>query len=149
MRGIDPHFTGHTEYLAGQSRTKAFAMMFASPRLNVTLVTIHVPLKKVSRLITQELISEKIDLTDRFLKNYFGIVKPRIAVCALNPHGRETGTEEDAVIAPAVRQAQEQKIQVLGPLSADQLFYDAYEGRYDAVISIDKISAVRMRMREK
>jgi 4-hydroxythreonine-4-phosphate dehydrogenase len=136
IRLIDPRFHGHTEYLAKVARTKSFAMMFVSKRLKVTLVTMHVPLKKVSRLITQELIFEKIDLTDRFLKTYFKIVKPKIAVCALNPHGRETGTEEDEVIAPAVRQAQDGKIHAAGPFSADQIFYEAYEGHFDAVISM-------------
>ena len=136
MRGIDPHFTGHTEYLAGQSRTKAFAMMFASPRLNVTLVTIHVPLKSVSRLITPSVVFQKIRLTDEFLKRYFGIRRPHIAVCALNPHGRETGREDEEKIRPAVRLAQKKNIRAVGPLSADRLFFDAYEGRFDAVVSM-------------
>ncbi len=136
IRLIDSHFQGHTEYLAKVSRTKSFAMMFVSDRLRVTLATIHVPLKKVSRMITEELVFERIKLTDKFLKMHLKIKKPKIAVCALNPHGRETGEEEDAVILPAVSKAQRQKVQAVGPLSADQLFYDAYEGRYDAVISM-------------
>jgi len=136
IRLIDPRFHGHTEYLAKVSRTKAFAMIFVSDRLKVTLATIHVPLKKVSRMITPELILEKIELTDQFLKNYFQHPEPKIAVCALNPHGSETGPEEEAVILQAVRQAQKENIQAIGPLSADQLFYDAYQGRFDAVVSM-------------
>ena len=53
MRLVDAKFKGHTEYLAKVSRTKEFAMMFVSDRLKVTLVTIHVPLKQVSRLINK------------------------------------------------------------------------------------------------
>lgn len=136
IRLMDPRFQGHTEYLAKVADVKSFAMMFVSARLKVTLVTIHVPLKKVSRLITQELVLEKIKLTNQFLKTYLKITKPRIAVCALNPHGRETGREEDKEITPAVSKARRQKIEAVGPLSADQLFYEAYEGRYDAVISM-------------
>ena len=136
LRLIDPKFNGHTEYLAKVSRVKKFAMMFVSERLKVTLVTIHVPIKKVSRLITRELVAEKIRLTDKFLRTYFNIAKPRLAVCALNPHGKETGEEDEAEIAPAVREARAEKIEAVGPLSADQLFHDAYEGRFDAVISM-------------
>jgi len=136
IRIIDPKFSGHTEYLAKISRTKKFAMMFVSERLKVTLVTIHVPLKKVSRLLNIELILEKIELTHEILKERLGIAKPRIAVCALNPHGSETGTEEQALIHPAIRQARDKKIQVEGPLPGDQVFHEAYEGRFDAVISM-------------
>ena len=136
IRLIDPKFQGHTEYLAKVSRSKSYAMMFVSNRLKVTLATIHVPLKKVSRMITKQLVLEKIRLTDQFLKTYFKIPKPKLAVCALNPHGKETGDEEETHILPACETAQADNIDAHGPLSADQLFHDAYEGRFDAVISM-------------
>ena len=136
MRRIDPGFSGHTEYLAKQARARHFAMMFVSPRLKVTLVTIHVPIKNVSRLITPALVLQKIFLTDQFLKKYFRITRPKIAVCAVNPHGPETGSEDEEKVKPAVRLAQKKGIRAVGPISADQLFFDAYEGRFDAVISM-------------
>ncbi len=136
MRLMDPHFTGHTEYLAEISKTKKFAMMFHGPRLKVTLTTIHVPIRKVSGLIKRGLVLEKIELTDQYLKKRLRMKKPRIAVCALNPHGRETGTEDEAEIRPAVNEARKKGIHAFGPLSADQLFFDAYEGRFDAVVSM-------------
>lgn len=136
MRFVDAKFQGHTEYLASQAGVKEFAMMFVGPRLKVTLVTIHVPLKSVSPLITRQAVFEKIRLTHEFLKKYYRIKTPRIAVCALNPHGKETGTEDEAQIRPAVRVAQKKKILAHGPFSADQLFHEAYEGKWDAVISM-------------
>lgn len=136
MRLMDPNFTGHTEYLAEISKTKKFAMMFHGPRLKVTLTTIHVPISKVSRLIKRGLVLEKIELTDQYLKKRLRLKHPKIAVCALNPHGRETGTEDEAEIRPAVNAAKKKGINVIGPLSADQLFFDAYEGRFDAVVSM-------------
>lgn len=142
IRLIEPRFVGHTEYLARVAHVKKFAMMFLkekdeqAPALRVTLVTIHVPLKKVSRLITEESILEKIRLTHQFLKERMGISRPRIGVSALNPHGRETGEEEDTVIEPALRRAREEKISVSGPVSGDRIFYEAYQGKYDAVISM-------------
>ncbi len=136
IRLIDKNFIGHTEFFAQKAGIKRFAMMFISPRLKVTLVTIHVPLKKVSGLLNRAMILEKILLTEDVLKRALGLARPKIAVCALNPHGQETGREEAKVIVPAVRQAQRKGICVSGPYAADQLFYQAYHGRYDALISM-------------
>ena len=139
---LEPKFYGHTEYLAKIAGTKSFAMMFlknaeaGSAALRVTLVTIHVPLKKVSAMITQEMVLEKIRLTHEFLKERSGIAKPRIGVSALNPHGHETGEEEEKVIEPAIQKARQEKIQVTGPISGDRIFYEASQGIHDAIISM-------------
>ncbi len=136
MRFIDPQFHGHTEYLVEASKAKKYAMMFVGSKLKVTLVTIHEPIRKVASLITQERVFEKILLTHQFLKSRFRIQNPSIAVCALNPHGKETGTEDESEIRPAVKKAIQKRMKVAGPFSADQLFFEAYQGRYDALISM-------------
>jgi 4-hydroxythreonine-4-phosphate dehydrogenase len=136
IRLLDPHFSGHTEFLASLARVNKFAMMFVSDRLRVTLVTIHVPIREVSHLITEKSVLEKIRLTNYYLKTYFNISEPKLAVCALNPHGREAGADDEVRIEAAVQCARAEKICVVGPLSADQLFYEAYEGRFDALISM-------------
>lgn len=137
MRLLDKNFTGHTEYLADAAGISNYAMSFISPRLKVTLASIHVALKNVSAVLNEDGIYKKILLTHEALRKYSAIDKPRLAVCALNPHGRETGTEEDQVIAPAVARAAAQGICVQGPFSADQLFHEIYqEGRYDALIAM-------------
>lgn len=132
---VNKKFVGHTEFFAQKTKTKRYAMMFVSPRLKVTLVTIHIPLKKVHSLLAMHSILEKILLTYDMLRQN-GIKKPRIAVCALNPHGNEFGGEEDKVISPAVCQARKKGIDVKGPFSADLLFHAAYHGKYDALISM-------------
>lgn len=137
MRLIENSFIGHTEFLAARSGCEKFAMAFMSEKLKITLATIHVPLKQVSTVLTKEGIYDKIMLTHAALKNYYAQENPSIAVCALNPHGRETGTEEDEVILPAIEAAQSNGVNVSGPYSADQLFYEAYqEQRYDALIAM-------------
>lgn len=136
MRFIEPDFHGHTEFLAHHAKVKSFAMMFVSSKLKVTLVTIHEAVSRVSKLITKKAVLEKIRLTDQFLKKYFRLKNARLGVCALNPHGRETGPEDEREIRPAVTRAVKEKIKASGPYSADQLFFDAYEGRFDAVISM-------------
>ena len=135
VRLVDSKFIGHTEFLARQSGIKKYAMLFVGKKFLVSLATIHIPLKKVSSTLTRALITEKIKLTSDFLKKYH-FPKKEVAVCALNPHGRETGDEEDRIIAPAVLQAQKNGLKVNGPYPADRVFYEAYQGRYGAVLAM-------------
>ncbi|OIO32790.1 MAG: 4-hydroxythreonine-4-phosphate dehydrogenase PdxA [Candidatus Omnitrophica bacterium CG1_02_40_15] len=132
-------FQGHTEYLAEATNTKKIAMMLCGGPLKVTTVTRHVPLKKVSSAITQAKIIEAVILTDSGLKKYFGIKNPRIGVCALNPHcgeGGAIGREEQDIIMPAIKKIRRFVQGINGPISGDVIFYMAYNGKLDAVISM-------------
>jgi 4-hydroxythreonine-4-phosphate dehydrogenase len=136
IRLIDPKFVGHTEFLARSEKVEDFAMMFVSKRLKVTLATIHIPLREVPAKIHKRLVTEKIRLTNEFLKKHLKIKSPQIGVAALNPHGNEFGREEDRVLKPAVCKMQQKGICVRGPLPGDQIFYEAFHGHFDAVISM-------------
>ncbi len=129
---------GHTEFLAKLSRTKHVEMMLVGGPLRVVLVTRHEAIKKVPSLLTRERVERTILTTAEELKVSFGVARPRIAVCGLNPHAGEEGTigtEETKVIAPAVAHARTLcRAEIHGPLSPDALFVDAYRGRYDAVV---------------
>ncbi len=81
-------YPGHTEFFAKKAGVDRFAMMFVGPKLKLTLATIHVPVKEISKRLSSRGILEKIRLTAGILKRGFTVTKPRIAVCALNPHGR-------------------------------------------------------------
>ena len=132
-------FQGHTEYLAKATDTKRFAMMLCGGKLKVTTVTRHVPLKKVSNILTQEKIIEASKLTDYALKKYFGIKEPRIGVCGLNPHcgeGGKIGKEEQNIIIPAIKKIKRYVSGIHGPISGDVIFHMAYHGKLDAVISM-------------
>src|SRR5262249_38052315 len=68
-----------------------------------------------------------------------GLPRARVAVCGLNPHageGGQMGTEEQTVIGPAVEVMKRRNLDVIGPLSADTLFYYAFRGDYDAVVAM-------------
>ncbi|MFH1646022.1 MAG: 4-hydroxythreonine-4-phosphate dehydrogenase PdxA [Candidatus Omnitrophota bacterium] len=130
-------YPGHTEYLTALTHTKDYAMMLAGGPLRVVLATIHIPLKNVPTQLSKEKILQLIILTNNSLKKQFKIRKPKIAVCALNPHAGENGlmgSEDKNIIAPAVESAKAHRIKVEGPYPADAIFYDAYKGKYDAVI---------------
>lgn len=130
---------GHTEFLAAKAGVKDFAMMLVGRGLRVVLATTHLALNQVSRNLSREEIVKKLRLTNTWLSRYFGIKKPRIAVCGLNPHCGESGAfgmEEIRFIRPAVLEAQKENIEAVGPLPADTVFYRALKGKFDAVLAM-------------
>jgi len=131
-------FVGQTELLAHLSKTKKFAMMLASDQLRVALITTHAPVREVAGLITGRKIIEVVELSHAVCRR-FGVRRPRIAVCGLNPHAGEgglLGDEERRVIAPAVRRCRQRRFNATGPLSPDTVFYRAVHGEFDAVVAM-------------
>ncbi len=132
-------FEGHTELLAYRTGTSDYVMMLSGSRLKVALVTIHIPLAEVSEKLTVEGILKTIHVTDRALKDSFGILQPKLAVAGLNPHGGENGLfgeEESEIILPAVKKARQAGIDVSGPFPPDTLFHRALEGEWDVTIAM-------------
>ena len=132
-------FVGHTEYIAGLTRTAKYAMMFVAGTLKVTLVTRHIPLKDVGKAVTKAKIKDAISLTHDFLRDRMNIKKPVIGVCALNPHAGEgglIGTEEINVIIPAIKSAERALGNIKGPIPADSAFGLLAKGRVDCLISM-------------
>jgi 4-hydroxythreonine-4-phosphate dehydrogenase len=139
IRQNRPSFTGHTEFLARQSKTKLFGMMLAGERLKVSLVTIHLPLKKALRVLNTQKILNTIKLTHHTLTVGFGVKEPRLAVAGLNPHAGEQGafgSEEETMILPAVQAGKALGIPVSGPYPPDSLFYRAAQGEFEAVVAL-------------
>ena len=137
MKLAGSQFHGHTELLAHRTNAKEYAMMLTGNKLKVILVTIHIPLSQVPASLTTEGILKKIRLAHTSLKDRFNIQTPNIAVAGLNPHAGEEsmfGREEEDIIMPAVRLAKAEGLKVAGPLPPDTIFYQAVNGRYDAVI---------------
>jgi 4-hydroxythreonine-4-phosphate dehydrogenase len=136
---------GHTEFLAelagrhGGTVAPHPVMMLACDTLRVVPLTIHVPLATVPGLITTDRLRQTILTTNAALQSDFGIDRPRIAVCGLNPHAGENGSigREDAdIIAPALQALRHEGCDVTGPLSADTMFHAGARARYDAAIAM-------------
>ena len=133
------NYGGHTEFLASLSvKKKHPVMMLVGKNLRTIPLTIHVPLKKVSKLISKELIVFTINIAKENLITYFGISKPRIIVTGLNPHAGEDGdigTEEKEIIIPAIKKALDDKTFYLsGPVSADTAFSYNKRKEYDLAV---------------
>jgi 4-hydroxythreonine-4-phosphate dehydrogenase len=132
-------FSGHTEYLAYNTQTEKVVMMLATEGLRVALATTHLPLKDVASAITAPSLSKVIRILHHDLQSQFGINKPHILVCGLNPHageGGHMGREEIDVIEPTLEALRREGIQLEGPLPADTLFTPKYLDRADAVLAM-------------
>lgn len=131
-------YPGHTEILAELTNTKDFAMMLSAPGLRVIHVTTHIGLIDAVNKINVDRQYTVIKLAHDTLQKA-GIPNPRIAVCGINPHAGENGLfghgEEEEKIIPAVKKAQEEGINVQGPLPADTLFFRARRGDFDIVVA--------------
>ncbi|HNY09804.1 MAG TPA: 4-hydroxythreonine-4-phosphate dehydrogenase PdxA [Tenuifilaceae bacterium] len=132
-------FPGHTEYLASSFNAKEFLMLMVGDLMRVGVVTGHVPLSKVSSLITRDTVLGKIRLLNQTLVRDFAIRRPRIAVLGLNPHAGDAGLlggEEESAIIPAIKQAADEGIAALGPYPADGLFGSDGFTRFDAILAM-------------
>ncbi len=132
-------FTGHTEYLAHLSQTPKVVMMLLNKYMRVALVTTHMPLKKVAENITKKNISEVLDILISDMQTKFGLDKPKIAVCGLNPHAGEEGhlgMEEIEIINPLIKDYQSRQHNVSGSIPADTLFTTEKLKNYDAVLAM-------------
>jgi len=130
---------GHTELLAARTHTKKPVMMMASDKLRVALVTTHVAMTDLPKRITRRNVLDTIMITHHDLRRYFGLRRPRIAVCGLNPHAGEAGrfgNEESRAIRPAVNKARAEGIRCDGPVPADVAFTRGCLARHDAIVAM-------------
>ena len=138
VQADDFRYTGHTEYLAAELGGEAM-MIMCSDVLRVGLVTKHIPVSEIARNITKERIVRDLDTLRRALIEDFGIVEPRIAVMALNPHagdGGLLGREEQEIIRPAIVEAFRQGVLAFGPFAADGLFAGGGYAKYDGILAM-------------
>jgi len=126
-------YPGHTEWLGELAGGVETAMMLVAGALRVVLVTTHIALHDVAASITTELVVRKGVMTRSALQDWWGIEGPRLAVCALNPHGGEGGlfgSEDHDILEPAVRE-----LDAIGPIPADTVFVRALRGEFHAVLA--------------
>ena len=127
---------GHTELFAARTKSKRHAMMFVSDKLRVVLATCHIPLMDIRNVLTIGKVYDAIDLSHNGCLQ-LGIQKPRIAVTGLNPHAGENGLlgdEEQRLISPAIKLAQNNGLDVQGPFPADTIF--SHADSFDAIVAM-------------
>ncbi|RMG02874.1 MAG: 4-hydroxythreonine-4-phosphate dehydrogenase PdxA [Planctomycetota bacterium] len=141
------HYPGHTELLAERCGVDRFSMvLYMGPGvplggkhgLAVAHVTLHTAMRSIFSQITPEAVAAKAKLVHDLIRR-LGCPKPRIGVCALNPHGGEGGLfgqEEQTIIAPGVAIARREGLDLEGPLPADTIMVRAQNGEFDAVVAM-------------
>jgi 4-hydroxythreonine-4-phosphate dehydrogenase len=132
---------GHTEFLAelatSNGKTPQPVMMLWSPALVVVPVTIHLSLREAIARLSTDLIVSTARIVAAGLKSRFGVAHPRLALSGLNPHAGEDGSlgsEDKAIVAPAVEILRAEGIDAKGPLPADTMFHEAARKTYDCAI---------------
>lgn len=132
-------FPGHTEYLASVDNCNQCLMILFNEKMKVALATIHIPLKDVSSMITQDLLNRRIATFHDSLQRDFGSISPKIAVLSLNPHSGESGnigTEENEILIPVINEFQSKLWAVSGPYSSDSFFRNDEYMKYDGIFAM-------------
>lgn len=137
LRAGNVNYIGHTEILGDLSNSRDPLTMFEVNDMRVFFLTRHISLRDACDAITKERVLEYIQRCTRALKQLG--VSGKMAVAGLNPHSGEHGLfgwEEVQEITPAIEEAQKLGYDVVGPVGADSVFYQALQGRYQAVLSL-------------
>jgi 4-hydroxythreonine-4-phosphate dehydrogenase len=137
-------FPGQTEMLRELTGAPVVGMLMSAERtrlggpLRVLLATTHLPLREVPGRLSASLLVEQTLLLHRSLREGWAIPRPRIGLCALNPHASDGGLfgdEEERVYRPAIERLAGEGVLTGPPLPADTVFRRALEGELDAVVA--------------
>lgn len=132
-------FSGHTEWFAERAGSGRPVMLLVAGTLRVALVTTHLPLRAVPDSITRDRLEHSLRVLEHHLRRFFGLERPSIQVCGLNPHAGEQGTlggEEIAVIQPVLERLRAEGMDLQGPVPADTAFTPQALDRCDAVLAM-------------
>ena len=130
-------YLGITEYLAYKTNSKNFAMLIYNKDLSICPITTHLPIKKVSKYISKDIIKKKIQLLDLFFKRYLK-KNPRIAVTGLNPHCEsiDVFNEDEKIIKPSIKSLIQSNYKIFGPFAADTIFLKKNRSKYNIIVGM-------------
>lgn len=138
LKAAEVPYIGHTEMLEELTNSHDPLTMFQVRSLRIFFLTRHLSIKQAIDQMTKERVQDYVKRSyDALIK--LGVEEPKLAVAGLNPHSGEGGlfgNEEIDEITPGIKLAQEDGFDVVGPVPADSVFFQALNGRYDAVISL-------------
>ena len=137
MNGIDPSFTGHTNWLEEKLKAQETYMMMLGEKFKLLLLTCHIPLEEVPSRITRESLTASLRFITQEVKKIFSLEKPRFMLLGLNPHAGETGLigrQEVEHFDQAIEDVQD-VCEIIGPVSGDTCFKHPQFYAVDVVIS--------------
>lgn len=138
LKAANVPYIGHTEMLEALAGSDDPLTMFEVRGMRIFFLTRHLSLKDAIAAMTKERVHDYLVRCDRALAR-LGVENRRWAVAGLNPHSGEGGLfgwEEVEQIKPGIELAVADGINVVGPVPADSVFFQALNGKYDAVLSL-------------
>ena len=133
---LNKKYLGITEYISKNFKIKKNAMLIYNKKLSVCPVTTHLPLKMVSKKINRKLITEKIELINKFYKKLNK--RPKIAVIGLNPHCESVSkfNEDKRILKPTIKMLKKKKYNIYGPFPADTIFLQKNRKQFDVIVGM-------------
>ncbi|WPK12203.1 4-hydroxythreonine-4-phosphate dehydrogenase PdxA [Lysinibacillus louembei] len=131
-------YIGHTEMLEDLAGSEDPLTMFEVRGMRIFFLTRHLSLKDAIDAMTKERVRDYLVRCDKALQR-LGVERRHFAVAGLNPHSGENGLfgwEEVKEIKPGIELAVAEGIDAVGPVPADSVFFQALNGKYDAVLSL-------------
>jgi 4-hydroxythreonine-4-phosphate dehydrogenase len=133
---LNKKYLGITEYISKNFKIRKSAMLIYNKKLSVCPVTTHLPLKMVSKKINRKLITEKIELINKFYKKLNK--RPKIAVIGLNPHCESVSkfNEDTEILKPTIKMLKKKKFNIYGPFPADTIFLQKNREQFDVIVGM-------------
>ena len=133
---LNKKYLGITEYISKNFKIKKNAMLIYNKKLSVCPVTTHLPLKMVSKKVSRKLITEKVELINKFYKKLNK--KPKIAVVGLNPHCESVSkfNEDTKIVKPTIKMLKKKRYDIYGPFSADTIFLKKNREQFDVIVGM-------------
>ncbi len=133
---LKKEFLGITEYISEKFLTKKTCMLIFNKNLSVCPITTHLPLKLVTKKITEKNIANKVSLIDNFYNKKLKF-KPRIAILGLNPHCESVHSynEDEKIIKPLIKYLK-RNYNVSGPYPADTIFLKNNRKNFDVIVGM-------------
>lgn len=121
-----PGYPGHTEFFRSHYKKPDLGMFFSSPSLQVLLLTDHVAVSDLSKVLTEEVIYARVKTALTTLKSWNWPTK-RILISGFNPHAGENGLigSEDKRVEHAIKRlSRDMKMEVSGPYPGDTMLLE-------------------------
>ncbi len=138
LRAAEVPYIGHTEIFGALTDAEDPLTMFETNGMRIFFLTRHVSLRQMLDLIRKDRVVDYVKRCTEALQR-LGVTGGTMAVAGLNPHSGEHGLfgdEELREIGPAVKELQQMGYDVVGPISADSVFHQCAQGKYNSVLSM-------------
>lgn len=138
LKAAEVPYIGHTEILEDLGNAPDPLTMFQVRGMRIFFLTRHVSVKEAISQMTKKRVHDYLIRCDKALQR-LGVKERKFAVAGLNPHSGEGGLfgrEEMDEITPGIEAARASGIDAFGPVPADSVFFQALNGKYDAVLSL-------------